>query len=63
MFNDGTTIPENAMTNSMYQSCIQACWTCAQACEMCASACLREEDVKAMARCIELDRDCADFRL
>ncbi|WP_420864296.1 four-helix bundle copper-binding protein [Thalassolituus pacificus] len=33
MFNDGTTIPENAMTNSMYQSCIQACWTCAQACE------------------------------
>ncbi|PKM28190.1 MAG: four-helix bundle copper-binding protein, partial [Gammaproteobacteria bacterium HGW-Gammaproteobacteria-11] len=37
------------MTNSMYQSCIQACWTCAQACEMCASACLREEDVKAMA--------------
>ncbi|PKM21397.1 MAG: four-helix bundle copper-binding protein, partial [Gammaproteobacteria bacterium HGW-Gammaproteobacteria-14] len=37
------------MTNFMYQSCIQACWTCAQACEMCASACLREEDVKAMA--------------
>ena len=28
---------------------------------MCASACLREEDVKAMARCIELDRDCADI--
>ena len=28
---------------------------------MCASSCLREEDVKAMARCIELDRDCADI--
>ena len=30
-------------------------------CETCASACLREDDVKMMARCIELDRDCADI--
>jgi len=33
---------------------------CAMACEACASACLNEEDVGMMARCIELDRDCAD---
>ncbi|EXF45143.1 ferredoxin [Pseudomonas sp. BAY1663] len=48
------------MLNSSYQSCIQACSSCALACETCAASCLREEDVKMMARCIELDRDCAD---
>lgn len=32
---------------------------CAQACDRCAGACLREEDAKAMARCIALDVDCA----
>jgi len=49
------------MLNSSYQSCIQACSNCALVCETCAASCLREEDVKMMARCIELDRDCADM--
>ncbi|WP_404802197.1 four-helix bundle copper-binding protein [Bacillus infantis] len=31
------------------------------ACNMCFDACLKEEDVKMMARCIRLDRECADF--
>ena len=34
---------------------------CALACEDCVVACLEEKDVTMMARCIELDRDCADI--
>ena len=49
------------MLNAKFQSCIQACSNCALVCETCAASCLREEDVKMMARCIELDRDCADM--
>lgn len=44
-----------------HQSCIEACNDCADACDMCAAACLQEQDVKAMARCIALDIDCANF--
>ncbi|WP_217476357.1 four-helix bundle copper-binding protein [Stutzerimonas stutzeri] len=49
------------MLNAKYQSCIEACSNCAIGCETCAASCLREDDVKKMARCIELDRDCADL--
>lgn len=49
------------MLNSNYQACIQACSNCALVCENCAASCLREEDVKMMAGCITLDRDCADL--
>jgi len=49
------------MLNSRYQACIEACSNCAMACETCAASCLREDDVKMMARCIQLDRDCADI--
>jgi hypothetical protein len=45
--------------HTQHESCIAACHDCAVACEHCASACLQEPDVIAMARCIELDRDCA----
>ncbi|HKR06979.1 MAG TPA: four-helix bundle copper-binding protein [Bacteroidia bacterium] len=34
---------------------------CANECNHCFNACLQEDDVKMMARCIELDRDCADI--
>jgi hypothetical protein len=47
------------MDQSTFQDCIDACNRCAQACDNCAASCLREEDVKAMARCIALDMDCA----
>jgi hypothetical protein len=32
-------------------------------CENCATSCLQEQDVKMMAKCIQLDRDCADICL
>lgn len=33
---------------------------CITACETCADKCLDEDNVKMMADCIRLDRDCAD---
>lgn len=47
------------MHHSSYAACIRACNDCADACDHCAIACLSEPDVKAMARCIALDIDCA----
>ncbi len=34
---------------------------CERACNMCFDACLKEDDVKMMAECIRLDRECADI--
>lgn len=47
------------MHQSQYKACIDACNACANACDHCSTACLQEDDVKAMARCIALDIDCA----
>lgn len=47
------------MPHGEFQSCIDACNACAVACDHCAVSCLGENDVKAMARCIQLDMDCA----
>lgn len=49
------------MAQQQYESCIEACNTCADACDYCAASCLQEPDVKAMARCIALDMDCAQI--
>jgi hypothetical protein len=49
------------MSHEKYKDCIEACHQCMEACEHCATACLHEDDVKMMARCIELDRSCADI--
>lgn len=49
------------MSHEQFQSCIEACVRCAEECEHCATACLQEKDVKQMARCIQLDRDCAEI--
>lgn len=49
------------MSHKEYQSCIDACYECAAACDHCAVACLQEPDVKKMARCIQLDIDCAEI--
>jgi len=43
------------MKNLENFSCIQACLQCAAACNHCAASCTKEEDVKMMAKCIELD--------
>jgi hypothetical protein len=42
-----------------WKSCIDACLECAAICNHCASSCTKEEDVKMMAGCIELDMQCA----
>src|SRR4051812_41401259 len=42
-----------------YKLCIEACLTCAGLCNHCAASCLKEEDVKMMAACIQLDMECA----
>ena len=34
---------------------------CQKACNNCFYACLKEDDVKMMAECIRLDRECADL--
>ncbi|MEO7344650.1 MAG: four-helix bundle copper-binding protein [Methylotenera sp.] len=41
--------------------CLNACNDCTTACVQSATACLKEIDPKAMARCIALDRECADI--
>ena len=43
------------------QELIRKLLDCALACEHCATSCLQEEDVKMMAGCISLDRDCSDI--
>lgn len=49
------------MSHDQYQPCIEACQACANACDHCSTACLKEQDVARMARCIELDIQCAQF--
>jgi hypothetical protein len=49
------------MSHEKYAGCIKACQACVEACEHCATACLHEKDIKMMARCIALDRSCADI--
>jgi hypothetical protein len=47
------------MAHQQHAECIEACYACADACDHCAVACLAEDDPRIMARCIELDMDCA----
>ncbi|RWZ60570.1 four-helix bundle copper-binding protein [Halobacillus fulvus] len=49
------------MAHEKYQSVIEALHRCMEACNHCYDACLKEEDVKHMADCIRLDRECADM--
>lgn len=49
------------MSHHEHRNCIDACIQCAQECEHCADACLGERDVKEMATCIRLDKDCAEI--
>ncbi|HLP54772.1 MAG TPA: four-helix bundle copper-binding protein [Fluviicola sp.] len=41
------------------KTCVEACLSCASVCYHCASSCLKEEDPAKMARCIQLDMECA----
>ena len=49
------------MSTPLYQSCIDACITCADACTRCAAACKAEPNHEMLARCMALDKDCAEF--
>ena len=49
------------MENQKYQDLIQKLLACVASCENCATSCLGEDNVKMMAGCIKLDRDCADM--
>src|ERR1700679_1670146 len=42
-----------------HQDCIDPLLKCVAMCNHCASSCLKEEDVKMMAKCIQLDMECA----
>ena len=44
-------------TYTQYQTCIEACLRCAAICNYCASSCTKEENVKMMAHCIQLDME------
>jgi hypothetical protein len=46
-------------TYSQFKSCIEKCFECAAVCNHCASSCIQEENVNMMARCIQLDMECA----
>jgi hypothetical protein len=52
-------IKKQKMKYENYKKCIDACLACAALCNNCASSCLKEEDVKMMASCIQLDMECA----
>ena len=47
------------MSHEKYKTCIDACYNCAIACDHCASEDLNETDVKMLAECIRLDRECS----
>jgi hypothetical protein len=47
-----------ALQNTKWQSCIDACMNCAKACEFCATSNLKEQDVKMMASCAQINREC-----
>jgi hypothetical protein len=49
------------MSHEKFQSCIDACNTCATACDHCASEDLKENDIKMLLECINLDRECSAF--
>lgn len=49
------------MSHEKFATCIEACVECANECEHCATACLNEKDVAHMAKCIEIERYCADL--
>lgn len=49
------------MNSNSYTSCIEACLHCGAACNTCASSCTRENHIHMMAKCIQLDMECASL--
>ncbi|ALS76374.1 ferredoxin [Planococcus rifietoensis] len=49
------------MAHEQHQQLLETLHDCMAACNHCFDACLQEDDVKMMAGCIRLDRECADM--
>ncbi|SEA40769.1 protein of unknown function [Thalassobacillus cyri] len=49
------------MSHEKYASVIEVLHECMEACNHCYTSCLQEDNVKEMAECIRLDRECADI--
>ncbi len=49
------------MAHEKYPSAIRKLHECMAACNHCFDSCLQEDNVKMMAGCIRLDRECADI--
>ena len=47
------------MSHKRFQPCIDACSECATECNHCATSCVQEEHVHHLAKCIQLDLECA----
>ena len=47
------------LQNEKWQSCIDVCMRCAESCEYCATCDLREQDVKMVENCDQINRACA----
>jgi hypothetical protein len=47
------------LQNPKWHTCVDACMRCAEACEFCATSDLKEQDVKMMATCAQINRECA----
>lgn len=47
------------MKKNVYDEYIKACLDCAVACNTCTVACLNEPEVKSLAKCIQLNLECA----
>ena len=47
------------MSHDRFQRCIDACIACASQCKDCASECLKEDDVRMLGPCIQLDMECS----
>lgn len=58
-YGENIIMNKQLLKNKKYQDCIEACNACAESCEFCATSCLREQDVKMLERCIQLNREYA----
>jgi hypothetical protein len=45
--------------DNYFKTCIEACLRCVEACNHCAASCLKEKNVSHLAKCIQLDIECA----
>jgi hypothetical protein len=49
------------MNHEKFQKCIDACYKCAIACDHCAAECLKENEVRMLTQCIQLNIECSSF--